>query len=95
MPHKFGLDSPQSVKYISRKAFFKHALDKSVEFIQAYNVKEPDRMDYINYVTGFFVYYPDPSDDKIKKLVDWYNKVDFNNKSNSRRRDIFTRLLNM
>ncbi len=71
------------------------ALDKSVEFIQAYNVKEPDRMDYINYVTGFFVYYPDPSDDKIKKLVDWYNKVDFNNKSNSRRRDIFTRLLNM
>ena len=26
MPHKFGINSPPSVKHISRKAFFKHAL---------------------------------------------------------------------
>lgn len=71
------------------------ALDKSVEFIQEQDVKEPDRIDYINYLTGFFVYNPSPSNEVIKKLVDWYNKVDFNNKSNSRRRTIFTQLLNI
>ena len=71
------------------------ALDKSVEFIQEQDVKEPDRIDYINYITGFFVYNPSPSNEVIKKLVDWYNKVDFNNKSNSRRRTIFTQLLNI
>lgn len=71
------------------------ALDKSVEFIQEQDVKEPDRIDYINYITGFFVYNPSPSNKVIKKLVDWYNKVDFNNKSNSRRRTIFTQLLNI
>ena len=27
-PHKFGINSPQSVKHISRKAFFKHALEE-------------------------------------------------------------------
>ncbi len=26
MPHKFGMNYPPSVKHISRKAFFKHAL---------------------------------------------------------------------
>ena len=26
MPHKFGINSPPSVKHISQKAFFKHAL---------------------------------------------------------------------
>lgn len=71
------------------------ALDKSVEFIQEQDVKEPDRIDYINYVIGFFVYNPSPSNEVVKKLVDWYNKVDFNNKSNSRRRTIFTQLLNL
>ncbi|MCH5270741.1 MAG: DUF262 domain-containing protein [Lachnospiraceae bacterium] len=71
------------------------ALDKAVTFIQEQDVHEPDRIDYINYITGYFVYKPNPSDEEIEKLVDWYNKVDFNNKSNSRRRTIFTQLLNI
>ncbi len=28
MPPKFGMDSPQNVKHILRKAFFKHALER-------------------------------------------------------------------
>ncbi len=28
MPHKFGINSPPSVKHISQKAFFKHALER-------------------------------------------------------------------
>jgi len=30
MPHKFGINSPPSVKHISRKAFFKHALENLI-----------------------------------------------------------------
>ena len=33
MPHKFGINSPQSVKYISRKAFFKHALGRKYDVV--------------------------------------------------------------
>ena len=71
------------------------ALDKAVTFIQEHNLHEPDRIDYINYIIGYFVYNPNPSDEKIEKLVDWYKKVDFNNKSNSKRRTIFTELLHI
>ena len=34
MPHKFGINSPQSVKHISRKAFFKHALGYDVDGVK-------------------------------------------------------------
>ena len=33
MPHKFGINSPQSVKHISRKAFFKRALERVFKII--------------------------------------------------------------
>lgn len=71
------------------------ALDKSIDFITDYNVNAPDRIDYINYLVGYFVYNPDPSEEKEAKLIKWYNDVDFNNKTNSRRRMIFTQLLNI
>ena len=35
MPHKFGINSPPSVKHISRKAFFKHALERVYTFFSA------------------------------------------------------------
>ena len=69
------------------------ALDKATEFINNNGVKEPDRVDYINYLIGYFVYNGNPTGEKIKDLVDWYNTVNFNNKSNSERRTIFTELL--
>lgn len=69
------------------------ALDKTLDFIQNNDVEEPDRIDYINYLTGYFVYKPDPSDDQLREILKWYNDVDFNNKSNSYRRMIFTQML--
>ncbi len=69
------------------------ALNKTMDFITDNDVDEPDRIDYINYLTGYFVYNPNPTDEQISKLIDWYNGVDFNNKSNSRRRMIFTQML--
>ena len=71
------------------------ALDKSIDFITDNNVFAPDRIDYINYLIGYFVYNPEPTEEQMEKLVKWYKDVDFNNKSNSRRRTIFTQMLNL
>ena len=71
------------------------AVDKTLEFIDENSVDEPDRIDYINYLVGYFVYNPNPSDEKKSKLVEWYNNVKFNNKSNSKRRMIFSELLSL
>lgn len=69
------------------------ALDKALDFIQNNNVDEPDRIDYINYLTGYFVYNPKPSRQQLYDILNWYKNVDFNNKSNSRRRMIFSQML--
>lgn len=71
------------------------ALDKAMDFITEQSVNSPDRIDYINYLTGYFVYNMHPTEMQVNKLIEWYKKVDFNNKSNSRRRMIFTQLLNI
>lgn len=72
------------------------ALDKAVNFISDNNLMVPDRIDYINYLTGYFVYNPDSIDeDKKDKLINWYNSVNFANKSNSKRREEFTNLINI
>lgn len=71
------------------------ALDKTLDFIAEHSVEAPDRIDYINYLTGYFVYNAYPTETQMNKLIEWYKKVDFNNKSNSRRRMIFTQLLDI
>ena len=70
------------------------ALDKALEFIDENDLKQPDRIDYINYLLGYFVYYPaDPNMAERDYLVNWYRTTDFKNTSNTTRRKIFTRLL--
>lgn len=73
------------------------ALEKALEFINNENLVAPDRIDYINYLTGYLVYYPKALEDPKKKehLIEWYNTVDFNNKSNSKRRTIFSKMLSV
>ena len=34
------------------------ALEKALEFINNEDLEAPDRIDYINYLTGYLVYYP-------------------------------------
>lgn len=69
-------------------------LDKALEFIEENNLKEPDRIDYITYLTGFFVINNRPlSEMMAATLIEWYEKVDFTNKSNTERRDIFSKLI--
>lgn len=72
------------------------ALDKALQFIQDYNLQEPDRIDYITYLTGYFVYYPNDIDKEVEsKLRDWYINVNFRNQTNSERRTEFKKLLNI
>lgn len=73
------------------------ALEKALEFINNEDLVAPDRIDYINYLTGYFVYYPYALEDSQKRehLIEWYNTVDFNNKTNSKRRTIFSKLLSV
>ena len=68
------------------------ALDKALDFIEGNSLKEPDRIDYISYLAGYFVYNPN-ADDKTEELIEWYNNVNFLNRSNTKRREEFTKLL--
>ncbi len=70
------------------------ALDKALEFIEEQGLKKPSRVDYVNYLLGYFVFHPEKiSEETTQKLVQWYNSVNFTNKSNSKRREIFSELL--
>lgn len=70
------------------------ALDKVLEFIEANDLKKPDRIDYINYLVGYFIFHPEQmTDEKKERIIEWYNTVNFTNKSNTQRRSIYTELL--
>ena len=72
------------------------ALDKVLDFIEDNNLKKPTRIDYINYLIGYFIFNQNiPNESLKKKLISWYNKVDFRNKSNSDRREFFNELINI
>lgn len=71
-----------------------NALDYVLDFIENNDLKQPVRIDYINYLIGFFVFNGLKVDNMIKEyLINWYNSVDFINKSNSRRRTVFRNLI--
>lgn len=70
------------------------ALDAVLDFLDSNELKKPNRIDYINYLIGYFVFNGFDIDDPKKEfLIDWYDNVDFNNKSNTNRRDIFNNLI--
>lgn len=69
-------------------------LDRALNFISEHNLKKPNRVDYVNYLLGYFIFHQEETDEETaKKLVDWYNTTSFRNKSNSKRREIFSNLL--
>lgn len=71
------------------------ALDVVLDFLDNNELKKPNRIDYINYLIGYFIFNGFEIDDFQKEfLIDWYDNVDFTNKSNTDRRDIFNDLIN-
>lgn len=70
------------------------ALDKTLNFIDRNELEYPDRIDYINFIVGYFVFHPeDTTAEDEAYLVNWYKSTDFKNSSNSARRSIFTNLI--
>lgn len=71
-----------------------NALKIALEFIKNHKLKAADRMDYINYLVGYFVYNGSAlSTTEEQKLCNWFNSVDFTNTSNTTRREIYSNLL--
>ena len=72
------------------------AEEKVIDFIENNCLKQPDRIDYINYLIGFFVFNESRIDGQIsERLINWYNTVDFTNKSNTERREMYADLIKM
>lgn len=70
------------------------ALQKSIDYLQANDIKI-DRIDYITYLTGFFVWLEDKelSHEQDEQLKTWLLSTSFDNKSNTERRKLFNNLL--
>ena len=70
------------------------ALDKALDFIDKHNLRRPTRVDYINFLMGYFVFHPEAqSKEDEDYLIDWYRNTYFTNTSNTDRRRIFTKLI--
>ena len=70
------------------------ALDRTLDFINENAPTQLPRIDYINYLLGYFIFHNEVlTENNKEKLLQWMDNVDFTNKSNSERRDIFTALI--
>lgn len=69
--------------------------DMVIDFIDTNSLKKPERIDYINYLIGYMIFNgTNLSNEAIDYLLEWYNTVDFTNKTNSERREIYSKLIN-
>ena len=70
------------------------SLELALDFITTYDLNDYiDRMDYIMYLTGYYVFNPTPDTTNIQNLISWTTSIDFSNKSNGARRKIFDKLI--
>lgn len=71
-------------------------LKKALSFIKDNGLRNPERVDYINYLIGYFIFHSDEDFINQKSdLISWCNTVNFTDKSNSERRSIYTNLITM
>ncbi len=71
------------------------ALEWAIEFIEDNNLNEPERIDYLTYLLGAFIYIGKKEINAKQKnyLIKMYNEVEFTNKDNGERRRIFEKLI--
>lgn len=69
-------------------------LENTIQFI-CDNKLIPERIDYLTYLVGLFVYNDNNKLNEKQKnaTIKWFNEVDFVDKGNSERREIFEKLL--
>jgi hypothetical protein len=70
-------------------------LEQAMKFIKDNNLTPPTRIDYLTYITGLYVYNNNNelNEAQRKTLMHWYESVNFTNKSNDQRRDIFKNII--
>lgn len=82
----------------SLKEIFKltlDSLDKALLFIESNQLEQNiERIDYILYLAGYFVYHKSLYAQKELELVEWVKNTSFGNRSN-KRREAFIKLLNL
>lgn len=72
------------------------ALDHVLAFIKAHSLNPPTRIEYINYLIGYFVFNGEAlSPSLTDRMVAWYTTVNFNNMTNTNRRDAYTELISL
>ncbi|WP_223848586.1 DUF262 domain-containing protein [Lactococcus lactis] len=72
-----------------------NSLEKALNFFESYDLSEMiTRMDYILYISGY-ISFKGLHNEKIPKLIEWVKEVDFSNLDNTKRRILFTELLNI
>lgn len=71
------------------------AQERVLDFIEENQLKKPTRIDYINYLIGYFIFNGEKLESNKTDIIKWYNNVKFTNKSNSERRDEYTKLLEL
>lgn len=70
------------------------SLQKALVFLSENTLEDYiDRMDYILYLTGYFAFNETIHEEYYKGLVNWIKEVNFVNKSNGARREIFNNLI--
>ncbi|MBF2508687.1 GmrSD restriction endonuclease domain-containing protein [Listeria welshimeri] len=70
-------------------------LDRALSFLQNNDLEKfVDRMDYILYLVGYFIFNDDLEKKTEDALIIWIETIDFSNKSNGERRNIFDKLIN-
>lgn len=71
------------------------ALECVIDFIEENNLKKPERIDYLTYMIGAFVYIGEKgiNEKQRNSLIEWYNTVEFSKKDNGERRKIFEDLI--
>jgi hypothetical protein len=73
------------------------ALELTIEFIDSNELVIPDRMEYVTFTMGYFIYGKNEklTEERKKFLVNWFNEIEFTNISNSAKRREYYRLINM
>lgn len=74
-----------------------NALHKALDFIVDNDLLDiASRMEYYNYLLGFFIFHDKDTSPNIKNyLIDWIKNVKFENTTNTERREIFSSLIKM
>ncbi len=70
-----------------------NGLEDALNFIDINSLREPSRIDYISYLSGYFTYNKNASNTSIQNVINWYNNTNFGNKSNQERRELYNELL--